>query len=599
MSIFLSVFVTGLYLLSNAPSPEAPSTAFNPLDFTTDISQEYQSYIGTRMYNNHYTQYASVNILTPGMGGNADHWLKTDPNNTSHLIIDSDTLPYHLCFGGDRVDHWGWPLENQGYNVFILSSSANDMKLYPLIHHEDLGYFVKDCGAISNFSDVDLTKQIVILYDGFMGSNDIQSTNTSDYTSNEYIYSMFEDAVNRVVAGIAETQYGFLPRINLIGHSRGGLINLRYAYQYPKVVKNLISLGTPYVSSDWANVFVNATKIINSNFNAYDNMLFLPNAYLYSSYLSAVSNDVNSFAIGFEQTYSYFSNSLLNVMTNNAVSQFASELYLLSGQAISTYYWQQFASSLVNAVMSYASNPINLVTLDFLNMNLKLIYNLCNDPGIENVSTLLSNLQSILSNDLTNNSILKSDVAVNLDSQLGYYRGTTNPLYPFTARNTITLGDIANNNYYDNNHCSATNLAHIAHNYETKSPTAINSIITFLNLHGGFHEHNYDYYRYSNAHELYCDCAISVIGEHTYEPHQYDSDYHRFICSECALVGDYEQHNYRFYQQPHLTHNKQCLTCGYQVLEEHYASDYIYLNREMHSVRCACGYQLGTEGHFF
>lgn len=51
-------------------------------------------------------------------------------------------------------------------------------------------------------------------------------------------------------------QKGTLPRINLIGHSMGGLLNMQYAIEHPKNVAALVSLGTPYNGSWYDNWFV-------------------------------------------------------------------------------------------------------------------------------------------------------------------------------------------------------------------------------------------------------------------------------------------------------------------------------------------------------
>ena len=40
-----------------------------------------------------------------------------------------------------------------------------------------------------------------------------------------------------------------IPRINMIGHSRGGIINMQYAIEHPDIVDSLYSIGTPYNGS--------------------------------------------------------------------------------------------------------------------------------------------------------------------------------------------------------------------------------------------------------------------------------------------------------------------------------------------------------------
>lgn len=47
---------------------------------------------------------------------------------------------------------------------------------------------------------------------------------------------------------------GKIPKVNLVGHSRGGLTNLQYALDHPDIVENLISIGTPYFGSSSAKI---------------------------------------------------------------------------------------------------------------------------------------------------------------------------------------------------------------------------------------------------------------------------------------------------------------------------------------------------------
>ena len=48
-----------------------------------------------------------------------------------------------------------------------------------------------------------------------------------------------------------------IPKINLIGHSRGGITNLQYALDHPDIVDSLISIGTPYFGSNSASIDFN------------------------------------------------------------------------------------------------------------------------------------------------------------------------------------------------------------------------------------------------------------------------------------------------------------------------------------------------------
>lgn len=68
---------------------------------------------------------------------------------------------------------------------------------------------------------------------------------------------MFEEldsVIDRLLCDYAYISGGYLPKINLVGHSKGGLINLMYATEHPEIVDSLISMGTPYNGVKLANL---------------------------------------------------------------------------------------------------------------------------------------------------------------------------------------------------------------------------------------------------------------------------------------------------------------------------------------------------------
>ena len=71
----------------------------------------------------------------------------------------------------------------------------------------------------------------------------------------EDIYYDFEAIVQKVEADYKSVTNAY-SRINFIGHSMGGLINMQYAIRHPEFVSSLISLGTPYNGSTYDNGFV-------------------------------------------------------------------------------------------------------------------------------------------------------------------------------------------------------------------------------------------------------------------------------------------------------------------------------------------------------
>ena len=55
---------------------------------------------------------------------------------------------------------------------------------------------------------------------------------------------------------------GTYPRINLIGHSRGGLTNMEFANTYPRLICTMFAIGTPFFGSNFGRVNLFANLVI-------------------------------------------------------------------------------------------------------------------------------------------------------------------------------------------------------------------------------------------------------------------------------------------------------------------------------------------------
>lgn len=75
--------------------------------------------------------------------------------------------------------------------------------------------------------------------------------------SNANIYYQFNYMLSSILYKLKDNYGGKIPKVNLIGHSRGGLTNLQYALDHPDIVENLISIGTPYFGSSSATIVKN------------------------------------------------------------------------------------------------------------------------------------------------------------------------------------------------------------------------------------------------------------------------------------------------------------------------------------------------------
>ena len=587
-------------------------TEYNILNDTNTYS--YNENVENIISSGKYMNRSNVTVLTHGMGGNASHWLvrqnSVEENADNEIFVlseNKDSLPYALCNRDDREGDLGFPLDVINTNVYKFGYddiNCTTVKLWKLELISDDNYeFRRKC---SN-DEILLDGQLVLLYEGNMGY--------SNFTiSNQLAYEYFRNALNNILSKIAIQQYGYLPSINLIGHSRGGLVNLLYANDYPEIVNNLISLGTPFVGSQWTEVMVDFFKMAygDENYTAYDELLDTNNINLYASLLNQLPSSVNSYAIGFGQTQNYLINSISSIIIDN--TEFEVILRELLNTILDEEISEEDIDTIVNNIINFL---LNIFVAQFDSAEFHLYYNsikltnyilgkYSDNQIFADLKLLLEDFESVLIRDIFNGSFysnfngVTSDVCVNWDSQLGYERCSMTPIYNFTNRDTIVFGDVENNNYFDLDHCADSNLPWVAHNFETKSPTAINLIIDYLNENDGFHEHEYMGFATSETHYLYCICGIYKLEEeyHTFEYQYLDEVTHRHYCShnECSYFNDLP-HNFDYTFVDDDNHDKRCDECYYHVEESHLLNVYIGFNINSHTVYCACGVVGSTSSH--
>ena len=105
---------------------------------------------------------------------------------------------------------------------------------------------IYDASNSSLVDDVDPSKPIILVFDGYKTG-----------LRNDFIYTQFNYALSRVVYSVKNANGGVLPKINLIGHSRGGLTNMQYALDHPQMIQSMYSFGTPYLGTSLAELDVN------------------------------------------------------------------------------------------------------------------------------------------------------------------------------------------------------------------------------------------------------------------------------------------------------------------------------------------------------
>ena len=176
-----------------------------------------------------------VTFVTHGYHGNASHWSN-----------------------GSEKEEPSWAFEPSEGSLFEMLQQKADCNLYlakmrevysvprtftlSLYQLDKDNYSIQGKTAIGNITDN--SKHSVVIF---------EAANSGQ--SNDYIYTQFNIMASKVILDLqALSVNNELPRVNLIGHSRGGLTNLQFVLDHPDLVDSVFSLGTPYLGSSSASI---------------------------------------------------------------------------------------------------------------------------------------------------------------------------------------------------------------------------------------------------------------------------------------------------------------------------------------------------------
>ncbi len=191
-----------------------------------------------------------ITVLTHGLGGNASHW-----SNNSLEVAWIKGARFQFAKTDDSLMS---RLENQllaeeGANLYWAKMTSQDsFELIDLKNknniREDGTYIDKNPHTIEKLTDN--SKHIILVF---------EAKNPGHY--NNYIYEQFNYMLSKIVYDVKDMNGGLLPRINLIGHSRGGITNLQYALDHPDMVAGLFSIGTPYFGTNTGSTSLGASVV--------------------------------------------------------------------------------------------------------------------------------------------------------------------------------------------------------------------------------------------------------------------------------------------------------------------------------------------------
>lgn len=232
------VYFTGYSTPENLYS-ETNTYAYNQTAYSYDLSPS------GKIQNAQVSDEAPlITVLTHGLGGNASHWSningKFAPDSTS--IISTLNSQYKQMSGQDANIYWakvGDDSKNVENSENLEDSEKYKFKLIPLTQENIVdGTYNSKGTTIKRIEDV--SKHIIIVY---------ESNNAQGY--NDTVYAEFNYVLSKIVYDVKYLT-GYLPKINLIGHSRGGITNLQYALDHPDLVHSMFAIGTPFFGSSIA-----------------------------------------------------------------------------------------------------------------------------------------------------------------------------------------------------------------------------------------------------------------------------------------------------------------------------------------------------------
>lgn len=236
---------------------------------------------------------AQITVLTPGLGSYAGVWSNACSKDTNaSFAYDSQSIIAKIRKEVGNVNiYWVKCTEDFRFNLYNITDETEEGKKYT------------DDNEIKNITDI--SKHIIIVFE------------VDDATeSHDNVYYQLNYALSKIMYDVKILNGGKLPKLNLIGHSRGGITNLQFTLDHPDLVESLVSIGAPYFASTTARIF---GKIISKDTDGLDDIL---NSELYYGYNKRWNNnydnlykDVNVYAYGSYHTLMSISEAMFYDMS--------------------------------------------------------------------------------------------------------------------------------------------------------------------------------------------------------------------------------------------------------------------------------------------
>lgn len=173
----------------------------------------------------------AITVLMHGLGGDGGDW-----SNQMHWDSDNNWVgSSSFAYDSESIIEKMRNTSPSGISLYRAKSSSYKDDIQFTLCSE---YSNEECPSINDFS---LHTVIVV--------------ELNSWTEMENSYERLHYILDKISYDYYVVK-GCLPRVNLVGHSMGGLFNMQYAIEHPKNVAALVSLATPYNGSWYDNILV-------------------------------------------------------------------------------------------------------------------------------------------------------------------------------------------------------------------------------------------------------------------------------------------------------------------------------------------------------
>lgn len=468
--------------------------------------QGYVDYTDDELHN--YTkrtspssQSPSITVLVHGQGGNASHWSNDGNGNFEY---DSNALVSTLSeVSGSKIYkaqvkkiHEDCKLDCESH---FYRTSGNNVDYYQCNTFCERSFVLFEQETVSNDTEQTISfkqsqinkikkfdQPIIIVFEASQSiiSDNIRICGGNDST-HDVAYKELELVIDTILADYKFVT-GMIPKINLISHSRGGILSMMYAIEHPYNVDSLISMGTPYNgslfgTSQWIVNGLGLSNAINCP-SGQDIMSEDKQKQLRNDWNEMIKNtpdaNINAVAIGSKTRLSFIAGLLEYGYLDDRLDQFAflneflGALTEFTGAAIATLHENHPIIS--DAIFQCANIVVDIAQLfkdDFT------------AEQIEVLQEIIYNCE-IAYGDL----VIKDDMFINYDSQTAS---------GYDNIKTITRVFDKNNACYD---LTSVNDVPIPHNLEARDPENIQSI--FIHMNYGSNGKNYSADTYNNKFQV-------------------------------------------------------------------------------------------------